>query len=165
MIKFTVVTPKQTTDQIIDRINREAEAAVKKSGLIIVRKADGVADSWSAENTPDWDVEVSRGNKGAKASVSRDGEPAESATLTVWELLDKGTATRFMGLSSDWISKTSPGSLQSGTGQGHTTGLSKLDKGGIEARSFEDQIWQEVAPEIDKIVESAIDELIFRAQN
>lgn len=53
--------------------------------------------------------------------------------------LDEGTTKRYMHLSRDWRSKTSPRSFTSGMGGGRTTGIhKKFPRKGITAREWTD---------------------------
>lgn len=55
----------------------------------------------------------------------------------VYGFLDRGTSVRHALMSSDWQSKTKPGSLQSGAGRGHVVFISrKIIRPGIKARDF-----------------------------
>ena len=81
--------------------------------------------------------------------ILMEAHAAEEATLSVWQLLNReeGTAVRPMHLSSDWISKTEPGSIFSGAGAGQTTGVFMPWDEGIEGRQWDKLIGDLTEPE------------------
>jgi hypothetical protein len=87
---------------------------------------------------------------------------AEQATLSVWQLLDRGTKVRYMQVSEEghyagkWKSKTKPGSITSGPGAGTTTGLDTDDpKPGISKRDFAENIGDFVEAAADNAIDKA----------
>jgi hypothetical protein len=89
---------------------------------------------------------------------------AEQATLSVWQLLERGTDIRPMQVSSDWLSKTEPGSVVSNAGAGHTIGIFQPWADGIEARGWIELVGDLIEPEANLEVflssQSALDKII-----
>ncbi len=107
-----------------------------------------------AEDKPEFDVEIEMGSGEIIGLVIHKGTEAEDASLSVWQLLDRGTRIRYMKLSKDWVSKTAVGRTSSGAGAGHTLGLDfKNPDGGIAKREFAKNIGKESKPSADSSVE------------
>ena len=82
-------------------------------------------------------IKIERKSRLIIGTVKVVGQRAESASITVWQLLEHGTRIRFMKLSSDWASKTAPGRLSSGAGRGRKLDLDFEDPDpGITKREF-----------------------------
>lgn len=81
-------------------------------------------------------VEVAKTGSKVGGKVVHDGEPAVDASITVWQLLEGGTKVRFMEVSEDWSSKTTPYNLSSSQGHGETLGLGPIGWPGIEERNW-----------------------------
>lgn len=64
--------------------------------------------------------------------VFREGDPFGQKK---WGWLDEGTKVRYMHVSDDWRSKTTPNKVSSGAGRGTTTGLGR-PLPGIEERNW-----------------------------
>lgn len=97
-----------------------------------------------AKDKPTFDVEIHLNTGDIIGLVVHKAQEAESASLSVWQLLDRGTRIRYMMVSEDWVSKTSAGRTSSGAGAGFTTGLDfEEPRGGIEEREFGENIARE----------------------
>lgn len=107
-----------------------------------------------AEDKPDFDIEIEMNTGEIIGYVIHKGTEAEQASLSVWQLLDRGTRIRYMKVSKDWVSKTQRGRTTSGAGSGHTLGLDFKDPdGGIEKREFAKFIGLEARTSADSSVE------------
>lgn len=88
---------------------------------------------------------------------------AEKATLSVWQLLERGTEERPMHVSHSWLSKTAPGQVASMAGDGTKTGIWRPYANGIEARGWIELIGDLVEPEaileVGKAAEAALDQI------
>lgn len=79
-----------------------------------------------------------------------------------WVWLDEGTSVRHAVMSKDWVSKTTPGQLQSHAGQGRVVNINKnIVRPGIEPRNFAELITKEMeltfASDIQKAVDRGLD--------
>ena len=107
-----------------------------------------------AKDKPDFDIEIEMNTGEIIGYVIHEGAEAEQASLSVWQLLDRGTRIRYMKISKDWVSKTSRGRTTSGAGSGRTLGLDFEDPdGGIEKREFAKFIGLEAKTSADSSVE------------
>ena len=100
-----------------------------------------------AEDKPGFVTEIERKYRLIIGRVKVIGQRAESAEISVWQLLEHGTRIRWMELSGDWESKTFPRTLSSGPGRGRKLGLNFEDGPwpGIKARK-----WGETVAEVQK---------------
>jgi hypothetical protein len=95
-----------------------------KAIAAVQRRHQAIVSPWKeAADKPTFEIKVEYRSRLMIGSVKVKGEKAEKANITVWQLLEHGTKIRFMDVSPDWISKTQPGQLSSGAGQGHTLDL------------------------------------------
>lgn len=82
-----------------------------------------------------------------------------------WIWLDEGTSVRHAILSDDWQSKTSVGSLVSGSGSGYVTAINSNYLGaGIDPRNFAEQITEEMEKTFAADIQAAIDRGIDLAE-
>ena len=114
------------------------EGGLREALKSVQRRHQRIVQPWNEpSDVPDFTIEVKKESGKMIGLVKMSGSAAESAGITVWQLLDRGTNVRFMQLSHDWQSKTQPGRLSSGAGAGRKLGLDFEDaKPGIEARDF-----------------------------
>lgn len=123
---------------------RRRRVRVKNAMTSVVSKAtadrNDFVSYWESQDRPRFTFfSEDTGNK-IRVGIVKQDEPAESATLSVWELLDRGTNLRFMQLSEDWSSKTAPGNIEKFAGSGHTTGINmKNVRPGIAPREFDEE--------------------------
>jgi hypothetical protein len=111
-----------------------------------------------SEDKPDFEIKVKRAFGLIIGEVIMEATEAESAHISVWQLLNKGTRIRYMMVSDDWVSKTWPGRTSSGAGSGFKTGLDFEDpRGGIDARDFDENITKEAEPGVDSAIETGYD--------
>jgi hypothetical protein len=102
----------------------------------VARDFDSVQDEWQGEDKSKFERRIIGSRNNQICQVVHTGPEAESASLTVWQLLEGGTSVRFMEVSEDWQSKTIPGSLATKGGQGETLGLGPTGWPGIEERGW-----------------------------
>lgn len=72
------------------------------------------------------------------AAVGTDGKKSGNFMYTPFILLEEGTQIRYRGMSKNWRSKTTPGSLKVGARHGFAAGWGFYP--GIEARNWRDVI-------------------------
>jgi len=118
----------------------------------------------NASSRPDF-VPIIEFGKFALLKMELNAVSAEQATLSVWQLLDRGTKVRYMGLSEDWASKTAPNSLSVGAGDGYVTGIGKRALLGIESRNFDENVNVLLESYVEDVLQQFIEvgfEEIFR---
>lgn len=81
---------------------------------------------------------------------------ARSAIVTTddmpWHYVNEGTAVRRAVMSRDFVAKTQPGNIVSGSGSGHVVFISrKIALPGIKARHFDKSIADELRPQLKAI--------------
>lgn len=143
----------------IRTIQSEGQKGVEE-GLKIVKMAhENLVRPWEqAKDKPDFKIQVKRVLHQIWGTVIMEAQKAESASISVWQLLNKGTRIRYMMLSDDWVSKTSPGRTSSGAGGGHKLGLDlENPEGGISARDFDEHIAKEAESGVDSAIEAGYD--------
>ena len=141
---------------------QQQKSTIRENGMIGVREAlygvqlrhEAIVKPWKkAKDKPEFKGKIERKHRLIIGTVKVIGQRAEKAAITVWQLLEHGTRIRFMDVSPDWISKTAPGRLSSGTGRGEKEGLNFKDANyGIVARD-----WKE---NVAKAQETAVDESV-----
>lgn len=90
----------------------------------VQQRHEAIVKPWKKDkDKPEFKIKIERKFRLIIGTVKVVGERAESAGITVWQLLEHGTKIRFMKLSKDWRSKTAPGRLSSGTGGGRKLDL------------------------------------------
>ena len=96
--------------------------------------------------------------------VLMESPAAEQATLSVWQLLERGTDVRPMQVSSDWLSKTEPGSIFSSAGDGQTVGIFQPWAEGIVGRDWIKVVGDLEEPganlEVNLAAQAALDRII-----
>lgn len=132
------LTRKPSVSQQISLIRQGGREGVANALKGVKQRHEAIVRPWKkAEDKPEFEVKVEYRSRLMIGSVKVKGQKAESANITVWQLLEHGTRIRFMDVSPDWISKTQPGQLSSGAGRGHTEELNFEDANpGIEARNW-----------------------------
>lgn len=131
-----VEKPTDSIDENMDQFYKNIHSVVFEK---ILRKHLKIVEPWEeAEDTPKFTMEYNEVPEGMGISVLMEALPAEDATLSVWQLLNReeGTEVRPMHVSRDWESKTSVRGLTSGPGAGRTTGIYPPWAYGIEGRMF-----------------------------
>ena len=114
-----------------------------------------------SSDKPDFKQAIVRNAGQIVAAVDMEADSAESATLSVWQLLDRGTSVRYMQVSDDWESKTQPGQPYSGPGAGFKTGLDiSRPQAGIRNRKIAEMIAEQFDP--DAAVKAAFDAAFAR---
>lgn len=104
--------------------------------------------------------------KTATLKLELNATAAESATLSVWQLLDRGTSVRYMQLSNDWQSKTSPRTIGSTSGAGRKLGVNTgKPNAGIAAREFDETVNAALEGFVDDAIEDAIERGLRAAQS
>jgi hypothetical protein len=130
---------------MITTIRSTAHGEIKAHVKGVQQAHENLVRPWErSEDKPKFDTVVVLTTGEIIGMVEMSAQEAEQASLSVWQLLDRGTRIRYMMVSDDWVSKTWPGRTTSGAGSGHTTGLDLEDpRGGIEERKFGENIAKE----------------------
>lgn len=105
-------------------IRQEGMRGVKQAVTGVKQRHEAIVKPWNkTRDKPDFKTKVEHKGQRIIGTVKVIGQRAESAEITVWQLLEHGTRIRFMKLSHDWQSKTWPGRLSSGAGGGNKLDL------------------------------------------
>ncbi len=140
------------------------KSGIKAAGMVGVRKTlqgvqkrhEDVVKPWKSKDRPKFIPVVKRQHNAIFGFVNMEGENAEQAHKTVWQLLEHGTKVRFMQLSGNWQSKTSPRQLSSGPGAGFKLGIDTKDgQPGIVAREWSDTVGKAEKPNADRNIREA----------
>lgn len=115
-----------------DVINKEIKKALEKEGKDQQKELNKTVQSWSGER-PKFESLFEIGGGGASVLTGPTGSD-KAVNKFLW--LDQGTRVRWALMSSDWQSKTSPGSFSSGRGRGRPVlvGKQAMRRRGIAAR-------------------------------
>lgn len=109
-------------------------AALKDEHRAEVPLFNQTVESWSFTGTPVFDKEISR--TATRMQVIT-GPVGGDLAVKKWLWLNSGTRVRHALMSSNWRSKTSPGTLFSGGGAGRVVRVSKrVRRPGIKARGW-----------------------------
>ena len=151
------ITKSPNTSAMTSTIRNEAKAAITDHVKGVAMAHENLVRPWKkAEDKPRFDIEIEMGNGEIIGLVIHRGQEAEDASISVWQLLDRGTKIRYMQVSQDpqWVSKTWPGRTTSGAGAGFKEGLDfKNPRGGIAKRDFAKNIGLEAEPAARTFVE------------
>lgn len=136
------ITKSPNIPVMVSTIRSTAKAEITKHVKGVAFSHENLVRPWKkSEDKPDFDVEIVMNTGDIIGYVIHKGTEAEDASISVWQLLNKGTRIRYMKVSKDWVSKTWPGRISSGSGSGHTLELDFKDPdGGIAARNFAENI-------------------------
>lgn len=115
-----------------------AEKTKERLGLEVKLLAELTTTTWN--HKPAFTIE-----KGPRSAiVTTDDMP--------WHYVNEGTRVRRALMSRDFIAKTQPGNIVSGSGAGHVVMVSrKLALPGIKARHFDKSIAAELRPQLKAI--------------
>lgn len=132
-------------------IKSTAKGEIRELVEEVARKHREYVAPWELSgDKPAFEVEDLSERGKTVLAVSMDADAAEQASLSVWQLLDRGTTVRYMQVSEDWESKTWPGQPFSGPGAGETTGLDLGDpQEGIEERKIGEMIAEQFDPDTE----------------
>lgn len=111
-------------EKAVNKVIRE-EAKVFKSYMNIP------ASNWRPEHKPRWRTKTSSTSNRISVDLVTDSKPY----IYIWA----GTKIRYRVMSQDWVSKTQPGSLLAGSGQGRALGFGV--RPGIEARNWHEKVF------------------------
>src|SRR3990170_1600278 len=110
VFQFKAVKPKQLS---IGAVRTNILNALKDEGKHAVSLLNETIATW--EHKPTMTSEI--GYKGGDVAMIA-GPSGDMDAVKKWHYLDKGTRVRYAVMSRDWRSKTAPGRLRSGQGQG-----------------------------------------------
>lgn len=149
------ITSSPNIPLMVSTIRNAGKAEVTNHVKGVAFAHEDLVRPWKeSRDKPDFDIEIEMNTGEIIGYVIHKGTEAEQASLSVWQLLNRGTRIRYMMVSEDWASKTSPGRTSSGAGSGFTTGLDFEDpRGGIEKREFAKNIAKEAKTSADSSVE------------
>ena len=153
--------PADTIDENMDRFYRNVQSVVFSK--IYIQHYEYVETWEKAEDIPKFTIETEHVPGGAEISVLMEALPAEQATLSVWQLLNRedGTEVRPMHVNKDWVDKTEPGAIVSGPGGDNVKmGIWKPYAEGIDSRrialSIAEHYEQEIDDEVYKYAQLAL---------
>jgi hypothetical protein len=146
----------QQLQRNLDEFEEQLFPVATEEGMIEVRnetlkRLRGTVRTWRAPQ-PKFTADIRRQGDLIGMEVQTDS--------TIYGFLDKGTRVRRAIMSSDFVSKTTPGSLKTRRGRGGVVFISKkVNRPGIKARRFTETIAKDMETDAPKI----IDEHISRA--
>ena len=156
MLQVELKRKPPSPEKIVDFLVKSALSGLLKVGKIGVNEHEKFVSTW--QNTP---ISFGLENKveayKVTVAIVKSDQPAEQATLSVWELLDRGTDIRYMHVSVDFESKTAPRRIQSEIGAGHVTGLG-FPNPGIEKRLIKQTVNEILQPLTDEAIQTAFTE-------
>ena len=118
------LTSRPNIQQQKSIIRQEGRKGVQAALKGVQQRHEAIVKPWKKDkDKPDFEIEIERKGRVIIGRVKVVGQEAESAGITVWQLLEHGTKIRFMMLSKDWQSKTAVGRLSSGSGAGRKLDL------------------------------------------
>lgn len=130
--QFKVVKPKQLS---IGAVRANILNALKDEGKHAVSLLNQTIENW--QDPPRMTSEI--GYKGGDVAMIA-GPTGGMEAVKKWHYLNSGTRIRYAVMSRDWQSKTHPGSLRSGRGQGRVVARGRKQvprpMPGIEARGW-----------------------------
>ena len=135
MANFSLKKRPPSARVLYDRHRKAVARAQEKVMRAAAANRAGVTEDWDHRYV--FVGEVALLPRIIRATVTVSGEPAESARVTVWTLLSKGTDVRKVGLSSDYKRATTPGQFFSRKKQG-TIFVDGEAREGIEARRWDE---------------------------
>lgn len=144
-----------------DAIRTSLLNALDKQGRKLVKEFEKTTRTWEGDK-PTFEplIEVKQGT-GAGLSIGLGGGKG----VDKWIWLNFGTAVRYAILSYDWKSKTTPGVLGSGPGQGRVV---KIDvnnpQPGIEARDWSKIIMRDFKPVFGEAMREALADGLAKAK-
>ena len=146
-IKAKFLSPREVRARILNTCI--AEGKVDRAEL------EKTTATW-VEHNPKFETEI----KFAKGDITVSTTTEEE----IWGYLNRGTRTRWAVMSSDWVSKTTPGSISSGAGagfvtvkgQGAMTRLNMPPRKGITARNWTVIVRQERSPIFNANIRKAV---------
>lgn len=137
----------------VDRIRLELLNGLRRFGRSAIRDVKKITDPWDNEK-PNWSFKISLA--GGNPSVFIDAGDGLGANKWLW--LDEGTSERPAIMSSNFVPKTQPGVLSSGSGQGGLVFINPDDpQPGIEAREFSKNLIIKWTPMFQDIMQEALD--------
>lgn len=114
-----------------DRVRRANRATAEDLGKQALRLFRGTTRTWREQ--PEFTVETEASGDEITVLAGTDNP--------IYGYLDRGTSVRYALMSPDWRSKTTPGSLQAGSGAGRVIVINRnRPRPGIKARRFSDKI-------------------------
>jgi hypothetical protein len=145
---------KPSTNRIKSAVRQRGRFSVLAVLARVQQRHEDIVKPWKeSEDKPEFIPEIKVRFGLVIGQLLMRGEKAESAGITVWQLLEHGTKIRFMKLSEDWASKTSPKQLSSGPGGGITLGLDLKDpEGGITKREWAETVAKAEKPNADRLI-------------
>lgn len=150
------LTEKPNTTAIKSGIRAAGMVGVRKTLQSVKKRHENVVKPWKSKDTPKFIPVVKAQFRLILGFVNMEGDNAEQAHITVWQLLEHGTKVRFMQLSEGWQSKTSPRQLSSGPGAGFKLGIDKKEgQPGIVAREWSDTVGEAEKPDADRNIKEA----------
>jgi len=150
-ISFTAVKPTQFRDSAF---NSEYRRAVNTFTKRVRRDFERTTRTW---NHP---VKFQQSTSVTGSAV--DVEVFTFDLIYMW--VDEGTSVRYATMTDDFVSKTSPGSLNSGPGRGGLAYVNKaLPRPGIDARDFTGQITRSREPDFRELMQEAMERAAERS--
>jgi len=146
MPDFVISTNIDQFLKSMGKTEKQLHKATRKSaehlGKETTKLYAGTARTWN--NKPDFTVEINGRADRIEVLAGTDSK--------IYGYVDLGTRVRRAIMSSDWRSKTKPGSLKSGAGRGSVVFISKkVNRPGIRARGFSEKIKQKIERKVEGV--------------
>lgn len=118
-----------------------------------------ITANWSRKNKPRYKKHIRETVKRIEAKLEIIAEPARSADISVYRLLEAGTDVRYAHMTSDFVPKTTPNTLFSISGRGGLAYVSVAEPlEGIEARNWDTVANNALLPDFIRSVENGLAE-------
>ena len=160
MARVTIKTGRDRLTAVRIKSKKEQRDALKKIGEEHKKERQLYVRHWTGAAVPLFKYRTRPTKSGWTLRVSMDVASAQSASVSVYELLDKGTKVRRALLTPDYVPGTSPGTLDVKPTIGRRlVARPDYEFPGIEARNQEELINKKVAD----YEEQLIDDILSRA--
>lgn len=150
MIRVKVIVPKPFRKTAV---TAELEKGMNRTGVYLQTELKKPIRTWLGER-PGFEPELKQIDAGLASVVAGTGS---EKGINKWIWLNKGTRVRYAHMTSNFLSKTTPGFIGSRTGRGGLLFINKkMPLPGIEARNWEKEIKKRAQPKFKLIMEQAM---------
>lgn len=136
MAEFFAVKAIKPQKMKLDQVRKELLNALRAEGRDVKKLYEPTVATWKGDK-PFFEILIGLTGRDASVLVGPNGS---KEALKKFKFLDEGTRIRWALMSSDWKSKTKPGSLKSGGGRGRVVVVGRKamrkPRPGIKARGW-----------------------------
>ncbi len=150
VFQIKVIKPRQLS---INAVRANILNALREEGKYAVSLLNQTIENW--QDPPRMTSEI--GYKGGDVAMIA-GPTGDEFAVKKWHWLNSGTRVRYAAMSSDWVSKTVPGSLHSGRGAGRVVARGRRAGAhpGIQARMWTDLINKKMHKTFHRKIQQAV---------